>query len=1000
MGWLSSEEPHEEEENEAVSRVDLWLLMALLFFCAVVNLRLKVPLLPQTGLLLGVGVLLRCVGTFVTGVETSVKHMDGITADTIMLFFLPALIAECALSLDWYTFKREIGQILTLATSAVLMSSFLTALVVKYILNYDEEFDWYSAILIGAILSATDHVSVVAILKEIKTDDKLRVLMQGETLINDGTVLALFEWLLSGATEKASAAGALAELFFRLTLGGLAWGLAFSVVISIWLSKLVNHVILETLLTIMCAYLLFYTAELEALHFSGGIAVVVFGLYMSAYGKAFISPLVEKSLHAVWTMLGTVIEALILILGGSLLGTTLMNKQNLYYHDIWMAFALFPLLHVVRAIVIVVHWPLLHFFGYGCTFKQAIILIFGALKGSMSIALGLIVYTNDHFSPRQQEIVLFWSCAISAMCISFDSIIIKVLISKFGFEEMTTAQKMMLVSFSNSLLQCTKEEMEKRSEEPDFVQANWEEVGQHCASDAMVCKALGKLLKTSVSLQSMPIESFFNFLPITDHEMEIETRRRFYCILKKLYWHKFEHGSCFRESASRLIESADRSLDVDDKEMGDWLIVEPWLLPRRILKLLNCFKSYRYIGRLCLAASYWYFTRAYDTAVNFIKAHTEAEKQMKEFETSDKKWGEFEKVMEESHQQVKAAELFLKENLTQYPEVYAFVQTYQVKYELLYAELSHVEEAYEEGAITKIEYSQLKRFVHRKIETLAAQTSPRIPTLVDSLQASFLFKDLPAEVLEDLVQGQGESTLTERTKLQLEAEERKALVVVLKGRALEKGRRYEIEHCPGDVIGTQFLLAASEFSRERIDVEFVNLSSIVQIPMRKIENLLRQNEKFHRKMLILCVRNALKMTPQSFGDLGSLSAEYHSTVFDHCSLELLETGQSFALSLCAVLLEGSLSNGISALAYIDGRQGHTVTASCPCTLLTLAKKYQDCIREENFDVQAIMKRLEKAKPGMRFSLKLGASARNSQQFPRNTQQRLFDEKDIPLLSLN
>ena len=988
MGLLSSEE-NEEEENQAVSRVDLWLLMALVLFCAVVNVRLKVPVLPQTGLLLGVGVLLRCVGTFVTGVETSVKHMDGITADTIMLFFLPALIAECALSLDWYTFKREIGQILTLATSAVLMSSFLTGFVVKYILNYDEEFDWYSAMLIGAILSATDHVSVVAILKEIQTDDKLQVLMQGETLINDGTVLALFEWLLSGATEKVSAAEELTELFFRLTLGGLAWGLAFSVVISIWLSKLVDHVVLETLLTIMCAYLLFYTAELETLHFSGGIAVVVFGLYMSAYGKGFISPLIEKSMHTVWSMLGTVIEALVLILGGSLLGTTLMNKEHLHYHDIWMAFALFPLLHVVRAIVIFVHWPLLNFFGYGCTFKQAIILIFGALKGSMSIVLGLIVYSNDYFSPRQQEIVLFWSCAISAMCISVDSIIVKVLIRRFGFEEMTAPQKRMLFSFSNTLLKRTNKEMEKMSDKPDFLQANLEDVSQHCASDTMMRKRLGKLLKIP---KTKLIESFFNFFPIKDHEMEIETRRRFYCILKKLYWHNFEHGSCFRESASRLIESADRSLDDKDKKMGDWPIVEPWLLPRRILKLLNCFKSCPCIGHLCLAASYWYFTRAYDTAVNFIKAHKKAEKRMKKFGKSDKKWGEFKTVMEESQEQVKAADHFLKENLKKYPEVHVFVQTYQTKHKLLYSELKHVEKTYKEGAITKIEYSQLKRFVQRKIKKLVAQTSPRPPTLVDSLQANFLFNDLLADALKKLVQGLEESTRTERTKLQLEAEEGNALVVVLKGRALEKGRRYEIEHCPGDVIGTQFLLAASEFSRERIDVEFVDPSSIVHIPILKIENLRRKSATFNRKMLILCARNALKMTPQSFGDLGSLSAEYHSTVFDHCSLELLETGQSFALSLCSVLLEGSLSNGISALAYIDGRQGHTVTASCPCTLLKLAKKYQDCMREENFDGQA--------KPVRRSSLKLGAIARNSQLVPRDTEQRLFDEMDIPLLPVN
>ena len=1007
FSWLSSEEPPQEEEepedpNEVVSRVSLWLLMALLFFCAVLSLRLKVPKLPQTGLLLLVGVFFRCVGTYVGGVGTSVRHMDGVSSETIMLIFLPALIAECALSLDWYTFKREIWQILILATSAVLLSSFLTAVVVKYILNYHDEFDWYAAMMIGAILSATDHVSVVAILKELKTDEKLQVLMQGETLVNDGSVLALFNWLLSGATKKDTTTGALVKLFFRLWFGGLIIGVAFSVVISIWLSKVVNHVILETLLTIMCAYLMFYTAELEAVHFSGGIAVVVFGLYMSAYGKTFISPFIEKSFHAVWTMLGTVIEALILILGGSLLGTTLMNKQSLHFHDIWMVFALFPLLHVVRAIVIFVHWPLLQLFGYGCTLKQTLILIFGALKGSIAIALGLVVYTNSHFSERQQDIVLFWSCAISAMCIAFDSYILKFLIRRFGFEKMTKAQETMLVSFSEALLESTKKKIKKKRENPDFAQANWEEVATDCASTGMVLKAVGKSLSVTVSMQTKSAEvlldSYRNSSSLTDHAMRHETRRRFYCMLKKLYWHRFEHGLCSREAAFTLIESANRSLDDVGVEMKDWLIVEPWLLPRRTLKALNYFTHYRCVGRVCLGAFYWYITRAYDAAVNFVKVHKEAEEQMEEMELVDKQ-EVLESIMEESHKQMEAAERFLKENLMQYPEVYVFVQTHQVKYQLLYAELEEVEEAYELGTITKIEYSELKHFVHQKIEKLEAKSSPRIPTLVDSLQANFLFGHLSVRVLKDLVQGLGEHTLTDKARLLVAAEERKELVVVLKGRVVEKGMRYEIEHCPGDVIGTQFLLAASEFSRENIDGESVNLSLIVQIPMKKIESLLHQDEEFHRKMLILCARSALKMTPKRFGDLGKLPAQYHSAIFADCSLLLLATDQSFSLSLCAVLLAGSLSNGLSALAYIDGRLGESVTASAPCTLLVLAQKYQDCIQKENWDIMAAVKKLDK--PMVKMSLRLGANVRSSQLGdPLRTESFEEAEKKTPLLSLN
>jgi len=170
--------------HSVVADVDLWVFLALLLSCLVVNVRHTVHI-PTSAILRLAGLLLRTLGRYVGTVKSAVGVMDSIEAETMLLVFLPALIFECAFSTDWYSFKREIEQIALLATSAVVVASILTALVIQQVLGFGEVFDWYAALMLGAILSATDHVAVVAQLKEVNADKRLETLIQGETLASE-----------------------------------------------------------------------------------------------------------------------------------------------------------------------------------------------------------------------------------------------------------------------------------------------------------------------------------------------------------------------------------------------------------------------------------------------------------------------------------------------------------------------------------------------------------------------------------------------------------------------------------------------------------------------------------------------------------------------------------------------------------------------------------------------------------------------------------------------
>ena len=120
----------------------------------------------------------------------------------MLMVFMPALIFESAFKSNWHIFKHEIGQILIMAVPMLLCSIGLSAVMMLHVLGYGDEyddkgkkiesFDIYSALMFGSIISATDPVAVVALLKELGASKRLATLIEGESLFNDGTAMVCF----------------------------------------------------------------------------------------------------------------------------------------------------------------------------------------------------------------------------------------------------------------------------------------------------------------------------------------------------------------------------------------------------------------------------------------------------------------------------------------------------------------------------------------------------------------------------------------------------------------------------------------------------------------------------------------------------------------------------------------------------------------------------------------------------------------------------------------
>ena len=136
----------------------------------------------------------------------------------------------------------------------MIVSALLTAFALTKVVGYGDVFDWWSAMMLGSVLAATDPVAVVALLKEVGASKKLGTLIEGESLLNDGTAMVLFTGMFSLAIGEGANVGDLALLFVRLSIGGPLLGIGFGVIMCIWLKRVFHDDVLEFSLTFMAAY--------------------------------------------------------------------------------------------------------------------------------------------------------------------------------------------------------------------------------------------------------------------------------------------------------------------------------------------------------------------------------------------------------------------------------------------------------------------------------------------------------------------------------------------------------------------------------------------------------------------------------------------------------------------------------------------------------------------------------------------------------------------------
>jgi Na+/H+ antiporter len=283
---------------KSVEAVFLLLLVFVAMFAGLAR-RLKVPypiLLVIAGLLL----------SFLPGVPRI-----GLDPDLVFLVFLPPLLYSAAWTLSWREFQRNFVSIAMLAVGLVLFTVVGLALAAGSLLP---GFDWKAAVLLGAVVAATDAIAATSIARRVGLPQRIVDILEAESLVNDGTgLLALqFGLLILVTGHTPSVVEGVGRLVF-LTGGGVLVGLAIGAVVA-WFEKWVDDGPIEIVISILVPYAAYLTGYRA--HVSGVIAVIACSMYMSRKSTEYMSPQVRLQATAVWDALTFVLNGIVFVLIG------------------------------------------------------------------------------------------------------------------------------------------------------------------------------------------------------------------------------------------------------------------------------------------------------------------------------------------------------------------------------------------------------------------------------------------------------------------------------------------------------------------------------------------------------------------------------------------------------------------------------------------------------------------------------------------------------------
>lgn len=353
-----------------------------------------------------------------------IKHVD---FKTVLLdIMLSFLLFAGALHTNFNQLKVQRGPVLVFATLGVLVSTFLVGILMYYLLQFiGLEVDFIYCLLFGSLISPTDPIAVLGILKKANAPKKLETKIVGESLFNDGVGVVVFLTIFAIASSASGEVSSLdiLELFGQEVLGGIILGAALG-----WMTyrmmKSINNYEVEVIITL--AAVMGGTLIAQKFHLSAPLAMVTTGLIVGhdTVRDSAMSEITETYVDKFWELIDVFLNTILFVLIG--MEMLVLSFETSY---ILAGIIAVPLVLICRYISL---WLPIKFFSKRLNFvpKTNLIMTWGGLRGGISIALALSLSQE-----MDRELFLVVTYIIVVFSIIVQGLTVEPIIKRFTQED-------------------------------------------------------------------------------------------------------------------------------------------------------------------------------------------------------------------------------------------------------------------------------------------------------------------------------------------------------------------------------------------------------------------------------------------------------------------------------------------------------------------------------------------------------------------------------------
>ncbi|MGF7163212.1 CPA1 family monovalent cation:H+ antiporter [Rhodoligotrophos appendicifer] len=359
-------------------------------------------LLAVVGIVIGLVSELAVSERFAGGIGEIAEFLQNppINSHMFLSIFLPLLLFQTSLSLELRQLSDDAAPIFTLAVIAVVAATF----AIGFALWPFSGLPLVACLMLGAIVATTDPVAVVGIFRDVGAPSRLGRLVEGESLLNDAAAITLFTLLLSflmGGAAPHPLAGL--AIFIKTFLGGIAVGYCLAFAVVRLLPVVRDFRPAQVSLSLALPYLSFVVAE-EMFEVSGVVAVVTAGLVFTLGAPVRVRPDDWEYLREVWEQIEFWASSLIFILAALLVPKLLIQIE---WSDLGLLIIVIVAALLSRAVVLFGGLPILSAAKLSERISNPfkLVILWGGMRGAITLALALAVTENALISPEIQRFV-------------------------------------------------------------------------------------------------------------------------------------------------------------------------------------------------------------------------------------------------------------------------------------------------------------------------------------------------------------------------------------------------------------------------------------------------------------------------------------------------------------------------------------------------------------------------------------------------------------------